>query len=323
MVLCSFAWQLDWHREEKEATARKTASGQSAEGQTTHSRAERKGSASPAQSPSLEGESGGPAASGRQWAAPSPHGLPALYAAAGGVQGGERPSSSPTEVLASKRHLWPQGRPAGGPEGAHQPCQASAQARAGRLRLCSAHPNPEPSASAAALLGPRACRRQCRAQGVQGSAASTLGAPACPSTSTTSLKKRAVPWERPRGQTPGCGGGKESSGTLLGRIRKGGGAMLPSHGTRWVGGQHSPVLERGGGGGLAEPAAGTDSDLYRAVSRRSLKRSAAMSALDSSCRGMLLMSEEKGLSGFSRLISQLVFPGEGQAAPLRPQAQCI
>ena len=68
------------------------------------------------------------------------------------------------------------------------------------------------------------------------------------------------------------------------------------------------MLERGGGDGLAEPAAGTDSDLYRAVSRRSLKRSAAMRALDSSCSGMLLMSEEKGLSGFSRLISQLVFP---------------
>lgn len=33
-----------------------------------------------------------------------------------------------------------------------------------------------------------------------------------------------------------------------------------------------------------------------------------MSALDSSCRGILLMSEEKGLSGFSRLISQLVLP---------------
>lgn len=59
------------------------------------------------------------------------------------------------------------------------------------------------------------------------------------------------------------------------------------------------------------PAAGTDRDLYKAVSRCSLKRSAAIRALDSSCRGMLLMSEEKGLSGFSRLISQLVFPGEG------------
>lgn len=35
-----------------------------------------------------------------------------------------------------------------------------------------------------------------------------------------------------------------------------------------------------------------------------------MSALDSSCRGILLMSEEKGLSGFSRLISQLVLPDE-------------
>lgn len=59
------------------------------------------------------------------------------------------------------------------------------------------------------------------------------------------------------------------------------------------------------------PAAGTDNDLYRAVSRCSLKRSAAIRALDSSCRGMLLMSEEKGLSGFSKLISQLVFPGGG------------
>lgn len=60
------------------------------------------------------------------------------------------------------------------------------------------------------------------------------------------------------------------------------------------------------------PAAGTDNDLYRAVSRCSLKRSAAIRALDSSCRGMLLMSEEKGLSGFSKLISQLVFPGVGR-----------
>lgn len=68
------------------------------------------------------------------------------------------------------------------------------------------------------------------------------------------------------------------------------------------------------------PAAGTDNDLYSAVSRCSLKRSAAMRALDSSCRGMLLMSEEKGLSGFSRLISQLVFPGEDRAAPLKSQA---
>lgn len=85
--------------------------------------------------------------------------------------------------------------------------------------------------------------------------------------------------------------------------------------TRWQVSQCSPVLERGGGGGLAELATGTESDLYRAVSRRSLKRSAAIRALDSSCRGMLLMSEEKGLSGFSRLISQLVFPGEGRQHP--------
>lgn len=66
---------------------------------------------------------------------------------------------------------------------------------------------------------------------------------------------------------------------------------------------------------MAEPAAGTDSDLYKAVSRRSLKRSAAMRALDSSCSGMLLMSEEKGLSGFSKLISQLVFPREVGSTP--------
>lgn len=66
---------------------------------------------------------------------------------------------------------------------------------------------------------------------------------------------------------------------------------------------------------MAEPAAGTDSDLYKAVSRRSLKRSAAMRAFDSSCSGMLLMSEEKGLSGFSKLISQLVFPREVGSTP--------
>lgn len=90
--------------------------------------------------------------------------------------------------------------------------------------------------------------------------------------------------------------------------------MLPSDKASELGIAHalcSPVLERGRVGGLAVPAAGTDNDLYRAVSRCSLKRSAAIRALDSSCRGMLLMSEEKGLSGFSKLISQLVFPGGG------------
>lgn len=40
-----------------------------------------------------------------------------------------------------------------------------------------------------------------------------------------------------------------------------------------------------------------------------------MRALDSSCRGMLSMSEENGLSGFSRLISQLVFPAGGRQQP--------
>lgn len=40
MLLCSSPWQLVWYREEKEATARETASGQSAEGETMHSRAE-------------------------------------------------------------------------------------------------------------------------------------------------------------------------------------------------------------------------------------------------------------------------------------------
>lgn len=81
------------------------------------------------------------------------------------------------------------------------------------------------------------------------------------------------------------------------------------------------MLERCSSEGLAVPVArleeGTDRDLYRAVSRCSLKRSAAIRALESSCRGMLLMSEEKGLRGFSRLISQLVLPaadngGSGQ-----------
>lgn len=49
---------------------RETASGQSAEGQTTHSRAERKG----AQSPSLEGESAGPAAAGGRAGGQAAHG---------------------------------------------------------------------------------------------------------------------------------------------------------------------------------------------------------------------------------------------------------
>lgn len=99
-------------------------------------------------------------------------------------------------------------------------------------------------------------------------------------------------------------------------------AVLPSDQASELGTAHalgSPVLERGRVGGLAVPAAGTDNDLYRAVSRCSLKRSAAIRALDSSCRGMLLMSEEKGLSGFSKLISQLVFPGGGWYLSLRPR----
>lgn len=83
-------------------------------------------------------------------------------------------------------------------------------------------------------------------------------------------------------------------------------ALLASH--------LSPVLEHWRSDGLVVPVAkleeGTERDLYRAVSRCSLKRSAAMSALESSCRGILLISEENGLSGFSRLISQLVLPGK-------------
>lgn len=75
----------------------------------------------------------------------------------------------------------------------------------------------------------------------------------------------------------------------------------------------SPVLERCRRDGLDVPVAkleeGTERDLYKAVSLCSLNRSAAMSALDSSCSGMLFISDEKGLSGFSRLINQLVLPG--------------
>lgn len=64
MLLCNFPWQLDWYREEKEATAREAVSGQSAERLRT-CRAERTGTTSPAQPPSLERERGGPAGSGR------------------------------------------------------------------------------------------------------------------------------------------------------------------------------------------------------------------------------------------------------------------
>lgn len=92
------------------------------------------------------------------------------------------------------------------------------------------------------------------------------------------------------------------------------------------------MLERCSSEGLAVPVArleeGTDRDLYRAVSRCSLKRSAAIRALESSCRGMLLMSEEKGLRGFSRLISQLVLPaadngGSGQRSQLSQRLQLL
>lgn len=286
---------------------RETASGQSAEGQTTHSRAERKG----AQSLSLEGESGGPAAAGGRAGGSWPTRALALRTAARGVgAGGTRPSSSLTEAAAvGKAGGWP-GRSAPGQPGKGTSVRRQAQA------VCLAHPNPDPSASAAALLGPRVCPGECRAQSVPGSAASALD-----HSGRTHLPlewKMAWPFRRNGSCAPmsGHGGGKESSETpLRGR---------PHTSTGHAGwGQHSPVLDLGGGGGLAEPAAGTDSDLYRAVSRRSLKRSAAMSALDSSCRGMLLMSDEKGLSGFSRLISQLVFPGEGQAPPLRPHTRFL
>lgn len=86
------------------------------------------------------------------------------------------------------------------------------------------------------------------------------------------------------------------------------------------------MLERWRSDGLVVPVArleeGTERDLYRAVSRCSLNRSAAMSAFESSCRGILLISEEKGLSGFSRLISQLVLPvTENQGRALTPSSR--
>lgn len=209
--------------------------------------------------------------------------------------------------------------------------QDGAQGSAGRRRQawgCSAH-SPQPKQRCGRLREPwaRGARRvqsSPRPAPTPGGEGPAEGGLEPVTHGTTSPKKRAPRRSRPRSPTSGSGEGRPPSAGLLPAPKAGGAekprapwAHVPSAGAQQAPrGQRSPVLERGGGGGFAEPAAGTDRDLYSAVSRRSLKRSAAMRALDSSCRGMLLMSEEKGLSGFSRLISQLVFPVEAQPAAL-------
>lgn len=72
----------------------------------------------------------------------------------------------------------------------------------------------------------------------------------------------------------------------------------------------SPVLERWMGQGL--PCGwGTGASLWG-----SFTPSMAISTLDSSCSGMFPSSDEKGLSGFSRHISQLVLPESRFTEPL-------
>lgn len=190
--------------------------------------------------------------------------------------------------------------------------EGSAGADGHRLSLARPHPHPSSSAATSRTLSakrPRGVQSKARVHPTSGASSHRFTvprlqrrvpqeqAPQAPGLQTS------VPRVQPASSVPKAGSAKTAQDpTRLSALRCG---------TQLGGGQHSPVLERGGGGGLAEPAAGTDSDLYRAVSRRSLKRSAAMRAFDSSCSGMLLMSEEKGLSGFSRLISQLVLPVGG------------
>lgn len=78
----------------------------------------------------------------------------------------------------------------------------------------------------------------------------------------------------------------------------------------------SPVLERwirvafwsGGSETRAGAGAAVLAGALAVSVGGSFTPSMAMSTLDSSCRGMLPSSEEKGLGGFSRHISQLVLP---------------
>lgn len=285
MLLCSFPWHLDWHREEKEATARETVSGPSAGGRPRT--AEQRGQAPPVLQGPEPGEREGRPAAGAHASAPS---------CSGARRGQER---------ASLHERSPGRREAG---------RRAAQAQTGAGELGTSTPTPQQQRGR--LQDPE--RRVPEKGAEQG---------LCPpheqgqlrrprATDSRHISKGGSPRSRPRSQARGLQTSvprvqPASSAPKAGRAKTAQDPTRPSalrRGTQAGGSQRSPVLERGGGDGLAEPAAGTDSDLYRAVSRRSLKRSAAMRALDSSCSGMLLMSEEKGLSGFSRLISQLVFP---------------
>lgn len=69
MLLCSFPWHLDWHREEKEATARETVSGPSAGGRPRT--AEQRGKAPPVLQGPEPGEREGRPAAGAHASAPS------------------------------------------------------------------------------------------------------------------------------------------------------------------------------------------------------------------------------------------------------------
>lgn len=287
MLLCSLPWHLDWHREEKEATARETVSGPSAGGRPRT--AEPRGQAPPVLQGPEPGEREGRPAAGAHASAPS----------CSGARRGQERASPPHERSPSHREA---GRRA-----------ARAQTGTGELGAST----PTPQQQRGHLQDPECQAPKEGAEqgpfpphelGLQPPIHSTTSpkegpqeqAPQAPGLQTS------VPRVQPASSVPKVGSAKMAQDpTQLSALRRG---------AQWGGGQRSPVLERGGGGGLAEPAAGTDRDLYRAVSRRSLKRSAAMRAFDSSCSGMLLMSEEKGLSGFSRLISQLVLPAGGLRA---------
>lgn len=91
MLLCSLPWHLDWHREEKEATARETVSGPSAGGRPRT--AEPRGQAPPVLQGPEPGEREGRPAAGAHASAPS----------CSGARWGQERASPPHEWSPSRR----------------------------------------------------------------------------------------------------------------------------------------------------------------------------------------------------------------------------
>lgn len=150
MLLCSSPWQLVWYREEKEATARETASGQSAE-ERLRTVEQRKGTTNPTQSRGLERESGGPAAPGS----------PSCQSRRLGGERGPAPRQNGSWAT-GKAGRWLGSSAAAGEAQARERRQAQA--------VCSAHPHLHPSKSAAARLEPgsRALRGERGAKAFRG-----------------------------------------------------------------------------------------------------------------------------------------------------------